>query len=93
MLFSKHALLKIEERKIDKDLIVKVIKDPNILFYDIISRCMVAIGRVKIAGTETHLVVPYVRENDHAKVVTVYPCRDIKKEITGKEGKRWVKVR
>ncbi|MGR3319845.1 MAG: DUF4258 domain-containing protein [Candidatus Anammoxibacter sp.] len=45
MRFSKHALLKIEERKIDKDLIVKVIKEPNILFYDIISRCMVAIGK------------------------------------------------
>lgn len=93
MHFSKHALLKIEERKIDKNLIVNVIKDPNILFYDIISRCMVAIGKVKIVGIETHLVVAYVKESEHAKVVTVYPCRDIKKEITRKEGKKWVKVR
>ncbi len=93
MLFSKHALLKIKERKIDKNLIKNVIKEPYSLYYDIISRCMVAIGNVKMAGVKTHLVVPYVKKSNDVKVVTVYPCRNINKEIGNKEAKRWVRVK
>ncbi|MFQ5688404.1 MAG: type II toxin-antitoxin system PemK/MazF family toxin [Candidatus Scalindua sp.] len=47
-----------------------------------------AIGNVKIAGVKTHLVVPYVKRSDDVKVVTVYPCRNINKEIGNKEAKR-----
>lgn len=93
MLFSKHALLKIKEREIDKSIIEKVINGPDILFYDVIGRCLVAIGKVKMAGVEIYLVVPFVKEIGQIKVVTVYPCKNIEKEISSKEGKRWVRVR
>lgn len=93
MLFSKHALLKIKERKIGKELIEKVILEPDFLFYDITSRCMVAIGKVTMAGTETNLIVPFEKESDVVKIVTAYPCRNLKKEMRRKEGKKWVRVR
>ena len=41
MLFYKHALLKIKERKIEKELIKKVIQEPDFLFYDIVGKCMI----------------------------------------------------
>ena len=53
MLFSRHALLKIKERKIEKELIGKVIQEPEFLFYDVVGKCMIAIGRVIMAGMET----------------------------------------
>jgi hypothetical protein len=93
MFFSKHALLKIKERKIEKELVKKVIQEPEFLFYDIMGKCMIAISKVIIAGTETHLVVPFERESGEVKVVTAYPCRNLKKEIRRKEGKKWVRVR
>ncbi len=37
--------------------------------------------------------IPYVKENDILKVVTIYPCRDINREIKRKEGTRWVKIK
>ena len=51
------------------------------------------IGNVKMVGVKTHLVVPYVKKSDDVKVVTVYPCRNINKEIGNKEAKRWVRVK
>lgn len=93
MLFSRHALLKIKERKIEKELIEKVIQEPEFLFYDVIGKCMIAIGRVIMAGMETNLIVPFEKENDVVKVVTAYPCRNVKKEIRRKEGKKWVRVK
>lgn len=93
MLFSKHALLKIKERKIEKELIEKVILEPDFLFYDIASKCMIAIGKVIITGTETNLIVPFEKECDVVKVVTAYPCKNLKKELRRKEGEKWVRVR
>ncbi|MEW6482265.1 MAG: DUF4258 domain-containing protein [bacterium] len=93
MLFSKHALLKIEEREIGKSLIEKVIEKPDFLFYDIITKSMVAIGKVEMARTETYLVIPFVKEGEQIKVVTIYPCKNIEKEINKKEAKRWIKIR
>ncbi|GAH90121.1 unnamed protein product [marine sediment metagenome] len=54
---------------------------------------MIAIAKVEITGISTNLIIPYVKENDILKVVTIYPCRDIKREIKRKEGTRWVKIK
>ncbi|MEM7820555.1 MAG: hypothetical protein QW761_03080 [Candidatus Aenigmatarchaeota archaeon] len=90
---SRHAHLKIEERKINKKLIEEVVRKPDLLFYDIFSKSMVAMGKVKILNVETYLVIPFVEEGEFAKVITVYPCRNVQKEISKKEGKRWVRVK
>ena len=90
---SKHAQLKIKERKIDKDLLWEVINKPGFLFYDIFTKSMIAIGKVVISDNETYLVISFIKEGNTIKIITAYPCREIQKEIDKKEGKRWIKVR
>ncbi|MBI5748472.1 MAG: hypothetical protein HZA00_05045 [Nitrospinae bacterium] len=93
LILSKHAQLKIHERRIDKDLLVKAIEKPEFLFYDLFSKSMIAIGKVVIQGNETYLVIPFIKEGASTKVITVYPCKEIQKEIDKKEGKRWIRVK
>jgi len=91
--FSKHAQRKIVERELEQTIVEKVLESPNFIFYDLISKAMIAIAKVEIAGISTNLIVPYVKENDIFKIVTVYPCRDINREIKRKEGTRWVRIK
>ena len=58
------------------------------MYYDLTSKTMVAIRKFKIGGLETSLVVPFIKTGDAAKIVTVYPCRDLEKELKKKEGAR-----
>ncbi len=81
------------ERELKQTIVEEVLESPNFIFYDLISKAMIAIAKVEIAGTSTNLIVPYVKENDILKVVTIYPCRDINREIKRKEGTRWVKIK
>jgi len=91
--FSKHALRKIEERKLSEDMVKKVLNEPEFIFYNLLTNAIVAIANVKIGAISTYLVIPYTKEDEKIKVITVYPCRDINREIKKKEGKRWVKIR
>ena len=93
LIFSKHAQLKIHERRIDKDLLVKVIEKPEFLFYDLFYKSMIGIGKVVIQGNDTYLVIPFIKEGASTKVITVYTCKEIQKEIDKKEGKRWIRVK
>jgi hypothetical protein len=34
--FSKHALKKLKERKLDVNMVEKVLREPNFIFYDIL---------------------------------------------------------
>jgi hypothetical protein len=91
--FSKHALRKLKERKLDVSIVEKAVKEPTFIFYDLISRSMIAIAEIKIANTLTNLVVPHVKEKDNIRIITVYPCKDINREIRKKEGVRWIRVK
>ena len=90
--FSKHALQKIKERKIKIKIIEKVLTNSEILFYDLTDKTLIAVAKVKIDNTQTNLVVVFIKEMNEIKIVTTYPCKDINKEISRKEGKRWVRI-
>jgi hypothetical protein len=90
--YSKHALAKIEERKIDKTLIERVLINAELTFYDIVNRTFVGISKVKIQEFETNLVVVYTKSEENFKIVTVYPCKNIEKEIKAKEKNRWIRI-
>ncbi|MBA7685034.1 hypothetical protein ES703_93447 [subsurface metagenome] len=91
--FSKHAQRKVAERELEQTIIEKVLESPDFVFYDLVSKAMIAIAKVEITGISTNLIIPYVKENDILKVVTIYPCRDINREIKRKEGTRWVRIK
>lgn len=93
MEYSKHAKLKLKERGIRVSEIEKTVKVPDYVYYDLASRTMVAIRKVKIGGVETNLVVPFIKMENTVKIVTVYSCRDLEKELKKKEGARWVRIK
>ena len=41
------------------------------IFYDLLTNAIVAIANVKIGTISTYLVVPYTKENEKIKVITV----------------------
>jgi len=51
-----------------------------------LSRAFVAVSEVGVEGVKTNLVVVYVRGDNVIRVVTVYPCRRIDREIERKGG-------
>lgn len=90
--YSKHAFTKISERKIQENLIEEVLTNPELTFYDILNRTLVSISAVKIQDFETNLGVIYTKSEESIKIVTVYPCKNIDKEIKAKEGHGWIKI-
>jgi len=92
ILFSKHAEVKIRERKIKKEWIEAVLTKPQLKFYDIINKTFINIGKIETKNIETNLIVVYNKEGDIIKIVTVYPCKNIEREIKAKELKRWIKL-
>jgi len=91
--FSKHAKQKIKEREIDIEWIKDTIKSPDFLFYDIKSKTFVSIKKIKIEQIKTNLVVIFSKEKSIIKIITVYPCKNIKREIKRKENIRWIKIK
>ena len=64
IILSKHAQFKLQERKIDIKMIEEVLENYEYLFYDLIARTMVAIGKVKINESETNLVVIFTKREE-----------------------------
>ncbi len=91
--YSEHARLKIELRKINPSKIEKVLLDPEYIFYDFYTQSLVAIKEIELYGSKIHLVVVFTVEEKGVKIVTVYPCRKIEREIASKEGKRWLRLK
>ena len=93
IIFSKHADMKIRERKIRIENIEKTLQEPDFIFYDIRTRSLINIAKIKIENVFTNLVVVYTKQENTIKIITVYPCKDIEREIKKKEMKRWVKIK
>jgi len=70
----------------------KVLENDEYLFYDLIAKTMIAIGRIKIEEKETNLVVVFIKRGDEIYVIAGYPVKNIDKEIKNKEGKRWIRI-
>jgi hypothetical protein len=92
IILSKHAQFKFQERKIDIKMIERILEKYEYLFYDLIAKTIVVIGKIKIGGKETNLVVIFTKREDEIYIVTAYPVKDIDKEIKSKEGKRWIRI-
>ncbi len=91
---SKHARRKLEERMLSLDVVRNVVANPKFVFYDLLSRAFVAVSEVGVESVRISLVVVYVRKDNVIRVVTVYPCRRIDREIDRKVGVgRWVRVK
>lgn len=64
IVYSEHAKMKMKERKIQAELVEKVVVNPEITFYDVLNRTIVAISKVLIQTFETNLVVIYTKQKE-----------------------------
>ena len=48
---------------------------------------------VGMRGLKTNLIVSFITEGSIFKIITSYPCKNLKKELKNKEGIRWVRIR
>lgn len=93
IIFSKHARKKIREREIGRDLLVKILQKPDLLNYDLFSKTFIAVGEINIMrGLKTNLIISFIKEDKTFKIITSYPCKNLKKELKNKEGIRWVRI-
>jgi hypothetical protein len=99
LIFTNHAAFKTQERKIDKDLINDVLRNPDYLFFDKEYNSCIAIKRVlSDSGKETNFILAFNIEKIESnsitiKIITCYPCKKLEKEITKKVNKeRWQKI-
>jgi len=63
------------------------------LFYDVESKAFVSISKTEIEKIKTNLIVIFKKERNIIKIITVYPCKNIEKEIKKKEDIRWIKIK
>jgi uncharacterized DUF497 family protein len=91
--FSKHARKKLQERKVAVEMVKRIITSPDVILYDVVTKAMIAIAEVKIADLSTHFIVSFTIEDDNIKVITMYPCKNINRELKRKVGIRWVRVK
>lgn len=88
--YTKHAQLKIEERKLQKSEVEEILKHPDEVLLDLETGNLVAVGKRKTVQGH-YLIVIYSSETD--KIITIIDTS--KKEIVEKrkEKGRWVKVK
>jgi hypothetical protein len=96
--FTNHAAFKTQERKIDKDLINDVLRNPDYLFFDRESNSCIAIKRVlSDGGKETNFILVFNIEKIESnsitiKIITCYPCKKLEKETKKVDKGRWQKI-
>ena len=93
ILLSKHAQEKLNERRIEIQHIEQVLNNVEYHFYDLFSKAFISIAKIRIEGINTNMIVVHKSEKDQIKIVTVYPCRDLEKEIKRKEGSKWIRIK
>lgn len=93
IIYSKHAERKIKERKVKRENIEKTLEEPYFIFYDLYTKNLINIAKIEIKGVSTNLVVVYTKQEDTIKIITLYPCKDIEREIKKKEVRRWARIR
>ncbi len=87
IIFTRHCELRIKERQLDKNKIIKIFYKFNFSLYDIDNKNFIIISNKTIDNY--HFIIIFNIKNNKAKIITIYPCKDIKNELKKKLGKRW----
>ncbi|MDJ0269487.1 MAG: DUF4258 domain-containing protein [Aigarchaeota archaeon] len=86
---TRHAEEKIRVRRVDMNDVLQIISRPNMLFRDVESDTLVAIG---IIG-QRMLVIVFTRRDDMVRIVTVYYSSSVDKLIRRKVDRGvWVRA-
>ncbi len=68
IIFSKHAERKIRERRVKKENVEKILKEPDFIFYDLHTRSLINIAKIEVEDVSTNLVVAYTKQETSLKL-------------------------
>ena len=89
---TNHAILRLRVRGIGCDEVEHVLRNPQRVYYDVVTHTMIAIGP-RIRRSNHWLVVVYTRVGDVYRVVTVIDTKSLDKLVDRRERSgRWVRV-
>lgn len=91
--FSEHASRRMDLYKLDRSEIKRLVATSRPSFFDIRTNTLIFIGKITLKVGVREVVVVITDEEGSRKVVTVYPCSELEKEIARKLNlKRCLKI-
>ena len=91
--YTKHAKEKISIYKIDLSEIEQVISNNPPVYFNTRDNTFIIIGKITLRIGVRPVVIAISTGVTSERVVTVYPCTEIEKEIERKSRqKRWLKI-
>ena len=79
--------------KLNRSEIKRLVATSRPSFFDIRTNTFIIIGNINLEVGDRKAVVIVTDEEGSRKVVTVYPCSELEKEITKKlKTKRWLRI-
>lgn len=87
--YTRHCKLRMAERGIREDMVIKAITSPSLKYYDLISRTNIVFKKID----EKHLLVAYSKEGDEIRVVTTFITDSVHDIVKRKVGAgAWVRI-
>ena len=91
ILYTRHARMRLNERRIGEDEVEEVLRSPDDEFYDVVTGHLVA-TKARTRRTGHTLFVVYERADDVIMVISVFDSSSPDKLILRRLGKRWLRV-
>lgn len=85
---SGHLTFRLKIRKINKEIPQKILKKPEELYFDQVTKHWIAIKKLEYARKIRPMVAVYDKMNGDAEIITVYPT-DKNEILTRVEKGRW----
>ena len=90
--YSRHALMRIKLRSIEKNEVERVLLAPQEVYFDVVTGNMIAIGE-RLPKHGHWLIVVYTRGNDIYRIVTIIDVKSLNRIVErGIRSGRWIKI-
>lgn len=93
IVFTGHASQKINLYQIIEEEIKQIVKTTTPSYFDIQKDTLIILGSITLPVGPRKAVIVVMDDMSQRKIVTVYPCSDLDKEISKKIAtKRWITI-
>ena len=91
IIYSQHLGKRLQLRNIEYDLPERIFNQSNEKYFDKETGHLIATMRTELYGKTREVMVAYVIEEDHVKLLTIHPLKEGQKGNRVKTG-RWRKI-
>jgi len=92
IVYSRHALMRIKLRSIEKNEVERVLLAPQEVYFDVVTGNIIAIGE-RFSRHGHWLIVVYTKGNDIYRIVTIIDVKSLNRIVERRiRSGRWIKV-